>query len=115
MSGPGLAHLAAWVLGAALLLGVVLGGFYLAERPIRGAARVGSVVHGLLAAAGTGMALAAGVAVLPTALLGLALAGGGVIVLAQLRRRRPPGLAVMLHAAAGAAGVVLLAAALAAR
>lgn len=105
--------IAAWVVGAAVLLGVLLAGFYLAERPVRGAARVASVAHGVLAAAGTGLALAAGGPWVASALLLLALGGGGAIVLAQLRRRRPAGLLVTLHAAVGIGGAVLLATALA--
>ena len=110
---PGL--LAAWIVGAAVLLGVVLGGFYLAGRPIRGPARAASILHGVLAATGTVLAAASVGVNLATAMLLLALLGGGIVVLAQLRRRRPPGLAVMLHATLGAAGAVLLAAAFSGR
>lgn len=107
--------LAAWTVGAAVLLGVVLGGFYLAGRPIRGAGRAAGILHGVLAAAGTALAAASAGLNLATAMLLLALLGGGIVVLAQLRRRRPPGLAVMLHATLGAAGAVLLVAALSGR
>lgn len=110
---PASLTVSAWLVGAAVLLGVLLAGFYLTERPIRGAARSVSVLHGALASAGTALALTAGGLRLNTLMLLAALVGGALIVVAKLRRQRPAGLIVALHATFGVAGAVLLAAALA--
>ena len=111
-------EVAVWVVGAAVLLGVGLSAFYLAERPIQGAARWASVVHGLVGVGGAGLTAAAvmgaadpqGLGRIALVLLGAALLGATVIVVSNVRRRRPGGLVVALHAIAAVSAAVILAA-----
>lgn len=109
--------LALWILAAAVAAGIALSCFYLLERPIRGAARLGVHAHGLLGIVGTGLVAARLIGGAPDPqnfgrialwMLGLALSGGLVILAAALRRRRAPGLVVALHATVGMGGFVIL-------
>ncbi len=105
---------ATWVLGAAVLAGLGLAGFWLQER--RPAWWMGAA-HGVVALVGTvvvvarllgGAADRQGFGRLAGWFLVAALAGGGLVVVDQVRRRRPSGLVVAVHATVGLAGFVLL-------
>ena len=108
---------ALWILPAAVAAGIALSCFYLLERPIRGAVRLGAHAHGLLGLSGTGLLAASLLGGAPDPqnfgrialwMLGLALFGGLVIIAATLRRRRAPGIVVALHATVGMGGFVIL-------
>ena len=108
-----------WILGLTLAAGLVIGCFYLQERPIRGWARLVSVGHGLLGVTGSTLFFASmaagasdknGMGQVAASLLAGTLVGAAVVVLAQIRRRRPSGMVVALHATLGVAGYVILAA-----
>ncbi len=108
---------ALWLVGLAVLAGIGLSGFYLQERPIRGAARWASAAHGVAGTAGVALvawsawsaaADANGFLHLSTYLLGATLLGGLIVAAGVLRRRRTPGLVVALHATLGVAGAVIL-------
>ena len=85
-----------WILGMTVAAGLVLGCFYLQERPIRGWARWTSVGHGLLGVAGSALFFASmatgapdrnGMGQVATTLLVATLIGAAMIVVAQVRRR----------------------------
>jgi hypothetical protein len=110
---------AAWLLGAVGLAGLGLICFHLLERPIRGWARLASIVHGVAGAAGVALVVTAvvragvdrqGFGRLAVELLAATLLGGLLVAAAHGRRRRPAGLLVALHAMAGVAGIVIVAA-----
>ncbi len=101
------------------MAGIGLCSFYLLERPIRGWARLASIVHGVAGAAGVAVVIAAtarattdpqGFGRLAASFLAVTLLGGLAVAATQLRRRRPAGLLVALHATVGMAGLVILAA-----
>ena len=110
---------ATWLLSGVGVAGIGLCCFYLLERPIRGWARLASVVHGVAGAAGVAVVVAAvfraasdaqGFGRLAAGFLAATLLGGLAVAAAQVRRRRPAGLLVALHATVGMAGLVILAA-----
>lgn len=110
---------ATWLLSGVGVAGIGLCCFYLLERPIRGWARLASIVHGMAGAAGVAVVIVAigqaaidpqGFGRLAASLLAVTLLGGLAVAAAALRRRRPAGLLVAVHATLGVAGLVILAA-----
>jgi hypothetical protein len=98
-----------WTVGGAVALGVLVGGAWMAGRPVRGWLGWAAALHGALGAAGLALVVAAlGPGALAAWMLAAALAGGALVAAAHWRGRPAPTLAVLLHASFGLGGALLL-------